>query len=52
MPQALKIPDARAAVEKIRKIGENTGMAVDKSETIKKWSKKQGIREEKFIWRH
>ena len=41
MPQALKIPDARAAVEKKRKIGENTGMAADKSETIKKWSKKQ-----------
>ena len=37
MPQALKIPDAKAAAEKeVGKIGENTGMAVDKSQKQKR----------------
>ena len=49
MPQALKIPDAKAAVETE---GE-AGMAADKSQKQKKRrSKKQEIRAEKFISRH
>ena len=36
MPQAIKIPDATAAVEKsIGKIGEDTGMAADESQKQK-----------------
>ena len=36
MPQAMKIPDAKAAVEQeLIKNGENTGMAADKSEKQK-----------------
>ena len=40
--------------KRVGKIGEKTGMAADKSQKHKKkrWSKKQGIREEKFISRH
>ena len=35
------------------KTRENTGMAADKkSETMKRWSMKQGIKVEKFIFRH
>ena len=35
MPQALKIPDAKAAVEKNGKISRNTGMAADESQKQK-----------------
>ena len=35
MPQAMKMPDAKAALEKMRKIGENTGMAADESQKQK-----------------
>ena len=34
MPQVLKIPDAKAAVEN-EEIGENTGMAADESQKQK-----------------
>ena len=43
MPQAMKLPDAKAAVEKdMGQIGENSGMAADKSqkqERCDRWSK-------------
>ena len=53
MPQALKIPDAKAAVEKEwGKLEKIPGIAADESETRKSWSMKQGIRAEKFILRH
>ena len=32
IPQAMKVPDAQAAVEKNGKIGENPGMAADESQ--------------------
>ena len=53
-PQALKIPDAKAAVvkvlEKLEKIP--AWQLTKKSETRKKWSMKQGIRVVLFILRH
>ena len=46
MPQALKIPDAKAAVEKeCEKLEKNTGMTADESEKQKwgdRWSKEKG----------
>ena len=49
----MKIPVAKAAVEKNWKIVEIFGMAADKSQKQKKRrSMKQGIRAEKFILRH
>ena len=35
MPQAMKIPDAKAAVENSVKIVENTGMAADENQKQK-----------------
>ena len=35
MPQAFKIPDAKAAVENMWKTGENTGVAADRSQNKK-----------------
>ena len=53
MPQAWKIPDARAAVEKSVKIVEKYRHGSwQKSETKKKWSMKQGMKGEKFMVRH
>ena len=51
MPEAMKIPDEKAPVEKAKgKIGENTGMAADKSQKQKRIGRtKQGRRAEKFI---
>ena len=52
MPQAFKIPDAKAAVDKewetLEKI---TAWQLTKVRN-KKWSMKQGIRADKFILRH
>ena len=53
MPQALKIPDAKAAVEKeCEKLGENTGMAADKSQNKKDVIDEARNWVEKFILRH
>ena len=53
MPQALKIPDAKAAVEKEwenwRRYRHDSWR---KSETRKKWSLKQGLRATQFTLRH
>ena len=36
MPQAFKNPDVKAAVENMGKIGENTGMAADEHQKLKR----------------
>ena len=36
MPQASKIPDSKAAVEKKRKIGKDSGMAADMSQRLER----------------
>ena len=52
MLEAMKIPDAEAAVEKMREIGENTVMAADESQkTQVRRSLKQGLRAILFILR-
>ena len=51
MPQALKIPDAKAAVEKeLENLRKYRHGSWQKSEAKKRWSLKQGIIAEKFIF--
>ena len=53
MLQALKIPDAKAAMEKnVKHWRKFRHGSWRRSETRKKWSTKRGIRAEKFIFRH
>ena len=53
MPQALFNSRCESCSGKrMGKIGENTGMAADKSQKQKEVTKKQGTRAEKFISRH
>ena len=52
MPQALKIPDAKAAVENEKNREKYQHGIWRMSETRMRWSMKQGIKAEKFILRH